>query len=299
MAEVVAAMAEVVAATGVVQPRSPCRETKPSVPCAAMPRKQRRRAAAGDSALVSSAPPADRSRLMLEAMIQRRAERCGATRCAKCWFPTNSSGSSYCVCAKMPPLTFSAPCRFLIYMHPRDWYNAGDDAKLLLCAAPERTEIFIFGRPGDDDRLREALDASEASVLLFPDDAAITVEEFKLQCWHGGGEAGAASAVPAAAPALSVVLIDGTWNNVRRMQKHFSKHVGPRTPHVRLQPEAFSVYARTQTRKDGVSSVEALALLVRELGESEATCAELVRYIEVNNEALRLQPQIRDEDQDD
>ena len=41
----------------------------------------------------------------------------------------------------------SRRARFLVYMHPRDWYNAGDDAKIFLNAAPEATQLFVQGRP--------------------------------------------------------------------------------------------------------------------------------------------------------
>merc|ERR1712187_40612 len=88
--------------------------------------------------------------------------------------------------------------------------------------------------------------------------------------------------------APAIVVVDGTWNNVKQMVRHFSREIGPDTAHVRLEPTELSVYARTQTRSDGISSVEAVALLLRSLGESDEVCAELVRYITVNNEALKL-----------
>jgi len=260
-----------------------------------MPRKQQRIAAAGDATLVAGVPTQDRMRLLCEAMIQRKAARCEGTRCPKCWFPVNSSGTNYCVCSQMPALQFRTGAGFLVYMHPRDWYNAGDDAKIFLNAAPASTELFIFGRPGDDERLRAALaEAGPAALLLFPDERALTVAAYLERCRGDvpgelrSGSAGSSTFAPA------IVVMDGTWNNVKQMVKHFSRNIGPEVPHVRLEPTELSVYARTQTRSDGISSVEAVALLLRLLGEGEGTCAELVRYITVNNEALRLQKPIGD-----
>jgi len=228
----------------------------------------------------------------MEAMIHRKEARCKGTRCPRCWFPLDNGGTSYCICAQLRPITFGTRVRFLVYMHPRDWYNAGDDAKILLSAAPGLTELYIYGRAGDDERLSSALGAAEASVLLFPDDGAMTVEDFRR------GRGLIATPEPVAEPELSIVVIDGTWNNVKQMQKHFSRNVSPATPHVRLQPTTLSVYARTQTRKDGISSVEAVALLLRELGEDSLSdaCTTLVQYVQVNNEALRLRPLPRDMD---
>eukprot|EP00928_Gymnodinium_smaydae_P019983 TRINITY_DN17707_c0_g1_i1.p1 TRINITY_DN17707_c0_g1~~TRINITY_DN17707_c0_g1_i1.p1 ORF type:complete len:294 (+),score=50.93 TRINITY_DN17707_c0_g1_i1:57-884(+) len=267
--------------------------TLPSVPCAKMPKKQRRIAASGDSTLMDGVDPKDRYRILLEAMIKRKEERCVTTRCERCWFPVNSSGTNYCVCAKMPPLNFGTRSRFLIYMHPRDWYNAGDDAKILFSAAPGRTDLFVFGRDGDDQRLRDAIASSEAVALLFPDEDALLVPEFMAQLGTRKEESSGTCSAP---PAVSIVVIDGTWNNVRQVLKHFCREVGPQVPHVRLEPTALSVYARTQTRKDGVSSVEAIALLLLELGETRSVCDELVRYITVNNEALRLRPPSADDE---
>jgi len=152
--------------------------------------------------------------------------------------------------------------------------------------------------------LRQAIATADAAVLLFPDEAALTLDEFMQQrlCTatsaatdddqHVDGDCQTASRTPE----LSIIVIDGTWNNVKQVLKHFNTQVGPETPHVRLQPTSLSVYARTQTRKDGVSSVEAIALLLRELGESDEVCSSLIDYIEINNGALRLRPPERDGD---
>ncbi|CAE8605269.1 unnamed protein product, partial [Polarella glacialis] len=153
----------------------------------------------------------------------------------------------------MPQLTFTTRTKFLIYMHPRDWYNAGDDAKILLSAAPASSEIFVFGRPGDDERLKRSLEESSSALLLFPDASAVSVEEFLDQ------KQGDITADISAPGVTAIVVIDGTWNNVKQMQKHFTKEVAPSVPHVKLMPTSLSVYARTQTRKDGISSVEAVS----------------------------------------
>lgn len=297
-----AACGEPSASEGTGAPGRPGRgggPTLPSVPCAAMPRKQRRLAAAGDRKLLEGVMPQERTRVLCEAMIRRKLERCAGTRCSKCWFPLNSSGTSYCICAQLPPLRFRTGARFLLYMHPRDWYNAGDDAKIFLNAASSETELFLFGRPGDDQRLRAALAAAgPAALVLFPDEAALSAAVF-LERWRTAAASGAAAGdgpcgtLPSAP---SIVVVDGTWNNVKQMMKHLRREISPETPHVRLQPTELSVYARTQTRADGISSVEAVALLLRLFGEEPETCDELVRYITVNNEALRLhRPCVDDE----
>lgn len=258
--------------------------TLKSIAPSAMPGKQARIKSTSDISIMEGVDRKDRARVLAEEMIRRREERCKKTRCSRCWFPVDcDGGTSYCICAKMPALSLKTRTRFMVYMHPRDWYNAGDDAKILLSATPDAAEIFVYGRPGDDEKLKRSLASCSSALLLFPDASAISVDEFLQQRGLSDTEA-------KEEPETGIVVIDGTWNNVKQMQKHFSKEVAPHVPHVKLEPKSLSVYARTQTRKDGISSVEAVALLLRELGEAPEVCDELVRYITVNNEALRLKP---------
>eukprot|EP00933_Yihiella_yeosuensis_P084226 TRINITY_DN98648_c0_g1_i1.p1 TRINITY_DN98648_c0_g1~~TRINITY_DN98648_c0_g1_i1.p1 ORF type:complete len:282 (-),score=65.14 TRINITY_DN98648_c0_g1_i1:448-1293(-) len=268
--------------------------TLPSKAPDAMPRKQARILSTGDAKLVEGLEPTERQRVLTEAMIRRKEERCCKTRCPKCWFPLDSSGTSYCVCARMPALGFTRRTKFLIYIHPRDYYNAGDDAKIFLCAAPDDSQIFVFGRPGDDERLRSTLEEATAPLLLFPDSSAISVTEFLSDYRKRSSKD--ESLPDDHTPEVTAVVIDGTWNNVKQMQKHFSRTVAPHVPHIKLEPTSLSVYARTQTRKDGISSVEAMALLLRELGEDPKVCDTLVDYLVVNNEALKLKPATQDDD---
>lgn len=233
-----------------------------------------------DAELLAALPARARGPVHLEAIVRRKEERFGGTRCPKCWFPVNQTGTNFCICPQMPPLQLSRRCRFLIYMHHRELYNCGDDAKILLCAAPRQTELFVFGRPGDAVRLREAIIASRAAVLLFPDEAGLEAEAF-AQSYLEQGPAGDSEMSE-----LAIVLLDGTWNSVKQLRRHFHREVAPGTPCVRLQPETPSVYARAQTRPDGVSSVEALALLLAALGEAPHVCTALTEYVQRNNAAL-------------
>ena len=63
----------------------------------------------------------------------REASMRARGRCTRCWFNAQTD----CACDQLPPLTFTRGVRFLVYTHPQDYYNAGDDGKLLRCAAPD------------------------------------------------------------------------------------------------------------------------------------------------------------------
>ena len=220
---------------------------------------------------------------VLSAARVRRKEAQMEGRCLACWLPKRN-----CVCSSMPPLPFGKNVEFLIYMHNLELYNAGDDAKILLNAAPERTSLFVFGREGDDERLRQALLGSGGegpcvynTLLLFPDETAISAAEAKTThlCF----------ADDAKGPPLRIMVLDGTWKQVKTMLKHLSKVVlRPPTqgidmarllPHVKLSPETLSVYARKQSQMDRICTIEALALFLQECGEAEAGCEGLIHYL--------------------
>jgi DTW domain-containing protein YfiP len=184
----------------------------------------------------------------------------------------------------MPPLPFVKNVEFIIYMHNLELYNAGDDAKILLSAAPDRTSLFVFGREGDDERLRKLLLGDNGTgphntLLLFPDDTAISAAAAKAThlCY----------AEDPAGPPLRIMLLDGTWKQVKTMLKHLAKIALSPETHVKLSPETLSVYARKQSQLDRICTIEALALFLQECGEGAAACDGLIGYLHINNAALR------------
>ena len=103
------------------------------------------------------------------------------------------------------------------------WWNAGDDGKLLRCAHPLGSEILVYGREADDATLRAEV-AEGNAVLLYPGDGALEVSQLAAlgigapPCRAGGtGEGGGGA--EAAAPLLRVVVLDSTWNRVKAMRK--------------------------------------------------------------------------------
>merc|ERR1712166_442628 len=106
----------------------------------------------------------------------REASMRAKGRCTRCWFNAQTD----CACDQLPPRTFTRRVRFLVYTHPQDYYNAGDDGKLLRCAAPDMSEILVYGRASDDVKLREEV-ACGNTVLLFPCEGALEVTDLAAQ----------------------------------------------------------------------------------------------------------------------
>ena len=259
-------------------------------------------------------------------------------RCRRCWHDTITR----CICSYIPSLSedgVELPIKVIVLMHYKEYFSAGNDAKLMLAMLPgeQRSQLCVFGRKGDWGKFQSecALDPDH-TLLLWPAENALTVDGFVSKLpedspWRQRSErteqatatvAAAATAdqgksssetsvdgVGSAAkqlPTLRVVVLDGVYSQARIMfktiKRRFAADGVPVPPHVALHPKTLSVYHRAQknyaqssavtVRNSSdpdalhICSVEAFALLMKELGEPEMTTQALVRAVEINNLAL-------------
>mmetsp|Transcript_611 Transcript_611/g.1398 ORF Transcript_611/g.1398 Transcript_611/m.1398 type:complete len:182 (-) Transcript_611:99-644(-) len=167
-------------------------------------------------------------------------------------------------------------------MHHKEYLKAGDDAKLLLAMLPaERTELYVFGGGG---HLQAELRVDPAhTLILWPGIDALTFEVFverlpRTSPWRTSRSStdAAAAADPAA----------GAADAARRPE------LPVLSPRPALHPKTLSLYHRAQKSYAAksalgvlqgsdanalrISTVEAVALLLEELGEPPRTTAAIV-----------------------
>ena len=122
---------------------------------------------------------AEEEALRVQKIVERKAELMASKgRCAACW---HSKDNGHCICERLGSVSFDLDVRFALYTHWKEYYCAGDDAKLLAATAPDVAKVYVHGRRGDDDELAAVLRdpcAERRCLLLFPDDGAATVDEF-------------------------------------------------------------------------------------------------------------------------
>ena len=60
--------------------------------------------------------------------------------------------------------------KFLLLMHHKEFWNAGNSAKVLLALLPEKQiQLFVYGRVGDFDQLvKEITMDPEHTMVLWP-----------------------------------------------------------------------------------------------------------------------------------
>lgn len=238
-----------------------------------------RRAARADAPRSSPTEEAERLARLVD---EKEAAMAARGRCAACWH-TREGG--HCICARLraAALLFDLDVRFAVYVHFKEYYSAGNSGKMLAAAAPANAEVFVHGRRGDDARLAAALErpiAEKRAALLFPDGGADAVDAF-----FGEGEGRAAiPRVSEGRAAFWIVVVDAVWPLARKLARHLDRVV--RLPHVRLETDLVSVFARTQSENGRVCTIEAIALFLRECGESADLFAKLVGFVQTNNRAL-------------
>jgi len=205
---------------------------------------------------------------------------CMSHRCPDCWHERVR-----CICHEIvSPIAFRDNLNFIVYMDYKEVYNAGDDAKIMQCYCSRQSKRFIY--PIEDDLLIDfvrKLAQPSTVIVLFPSKDAITVKNF-LDIKPGSEYLG--KRVYDEQNVLNIIVIDGVWRHARRMAQRL-RELFPNVTFVKLSPEQLSVYARTQTQPDRISSIEALALFLNQIGEDPNSCNRLISCVEMNNRALR------------
>ena len=252
-------------------------------------------------------------------------------RCRRCWHDKLSR----CICPFIPSITLTLlPVKVLVLMHNKEYFSAGDDAKLLLAMLPpSQSELYIFGKEGDWERLVAELSIDPThTLLLWPGDSATTLDRYLSSLppsspWSPSFSSSSSSSPPSplppssavpsvSLPTLRVVVLDGVYNHASSMFRALTDptRLPPSVipPAVALHPKTLSVYhratkgygsssAKTVVTKDldpealRICTVEAYALLLTEVGESSSVVDALVGAVLTNNQALQGDVNVRPE----
>jgi DTW domain-containing protein YfiP len=206
------------------------------------------------------------------------------TRCFDCWKTPLT-----CICPAIDCLRSGAngclwrqsfhkhPIRILIYMSREEWRCGGNSGKAIHLLFPNETELFVHGVRSDALRLRAAVRMGNVgrTVILFPGPDAQTIPQWvnavKDISGHGtlsqhiDSELSTAETVP-----ITIILVDGTWRQARRMAKHLTRNIVRDVLEVSLSSsETISIFHRRQSEEGRICTAEALSMAVNELFSSD------------------------------
>ena len=202
-------------------------------------------------------------------------------KCIGCWHDL----TQHCICSRLLPLDLSLETMMMIHSHPsssdnggldhpfmripirikiivlmhsKEYMSAGNSAKLLIQLLPKQTELFLFGKKGEIDRLFEEIKVNKHNtMILWPGKNALSVADFlaasSVVASHktrfGTHRAAEQPRLPPPPPVLvRAIVLDGTYTQARNMLASLRKRFGvnnlPVT--VQLRPTTVSVFHRAQ-----------------------------------------------------
>ena len=206
----------------------------------------------------------ERHALQVQNMVLKMVRKC--ERMDACLLCTLNP----CICSQLPPLALSH--RVWMLTHCKEVLRTTATGKLLLLAHP-RAELLVSGLPAHEAKLAEVVRRPSA-VVLFPADDAISPRRLLDRvAREGAAKAAGGGGAPSRGRdlELDIILLDGTWNQARQMNRTIPSDV----PRVALpsthQRSLFGVRVRKQgAEREALgrsSTVEAFAQLALSLGE--------------------------------
>ena len=208
------------------------------------------RARGGSSKIACAFLPARRVRISspvpLEVLkAERKLERWRAEgRCSRCWLR-----HAQCVCSRLAPLAGVATNRVdvALSVHYKEWGCTKSTAKLL--------PLVLEGCRATVYPIEPLLPPRRGpTLLLFPGEGSQPASS--LREWAAAQQ-----------ERVTLVVVDGTWSQARTMARQLA---GVTRVHVSEGAGESLVLHRKQPRLGHVSTLEATALALRELGEVHA-----------------------------
>lgn len=176
-------------------------------------------------------------------------------KCPDCWLLRR-----FCCCSGFQPVALRPQVALLMHHVELSQRRSSNTAKLLLSFG---AELFAWGLPEHDQRLRELLLADEAegvcTAVLFPSEGSVPAEDLAL------------------APPSRVLVLDGGW----RETGHMNASLPASLVRCRVTTARRSDYGGTRKYGNGndgegrVQTAAAFITLLQELGEDPAHVAEL------------------------
>jgi DTW domain-containing protein YfiP len=252
-------------------------------------RKERKAAKLAE--LEADVPPEERDNLLTLEKVRRMRALMGTEigqRCSVCWLL-----HPQCICAPPTPSEILANFRHrtIVWLHCKEFGRLSNTGGLISVAFPSpQTHVLVSGMQEDEKAFLAELERDpEATFVLFPSEDSITAQEFMTlveqapEHDQARAEKAEEAAAPASAPGervYTIILVDGTWQQARRLAAKIPPHI----KRVRLMPrEAIDpVYKspmRSQATPDRVCSLSAYVLLLQELQTPPHVCDYLFHLL--------------------
>lgn len=176
----------------------------------------------GSNTSVKELPPEEREVLRVAHHLKDRLQTLRNNDvCSRCWVER-----PYCFCKSIPPVEASSSSssslnRLFLLMHHREIGMAVDTAKLILSSYPTTCRLVVAGIGAEyQDSMAELETALRERrtkcLVLFPDEKTSRTYEELLK------EEEEADCCSEEEGGWDLIVIDGTWQQARRIQKRYT-----------------------------------------------------------------------------
>eukprot|EP01120_Amphizonella_sp_Union-15-10_P003454 TRINITY_DN13875_c0_g1_i1.p1 TRINITY_DN13875_c0_g1~~TRINITY_DN13875_c0_g1_i1.p1 ORF type:complete len:321 (+),score=53.29 TRINITY_DN13875_c0_g1_i1:42-1004(+) len=197
--------------------------------------------------------------------------------CGNCWLK-----KQICICNGIQK--FSTKNRLLLFLHYKEYMRSSNTGVLTVLGNPESSTLYLSGKLEDEKALKDQIEKHpHDTFILFPEPKAITLSEF-LELRKTRYEQSNLTVSPDVP--LNAIVLDGTWRQVKSLRKRLPDGI----PFVKLSNSQLSINTlRTQSTLGRISTAEAIAELLKELGEDPNEIQKLERLLELRIHAVNYQ----------
>ncbi|KUI96817.1 tRNA-uridine aminocarboxypropyltransferase [Vibrio sp. MEBiC08052] len=178
-----------------------------------------------------------------------------------------------CICQAIPRCDSTIKLSLLV--HERELNRETNTGRWLVHALPQ-CQSYLWQRKQPDVRFQQQLDDPRFfPVLLFPSPDAVTADELCVQTddehyhpHHNYQYQHHDHQVKEHQPTLHFILLDGTWQEARKMERKSAWLAG--LPRVQITPNMTSSYRlRRNQQPDSLCTLEVVATLLDQRGETK------------------------------
>lgn len=196
-------------------------------------------------------------------------------RCSRCFM-----SSTLCICAKVKQFfqefDHSAnKINPLVYMHYKEWGRASNTGKILPIGLPEISDLFIFGRKEDEDRLRFRIE-TEPTLIVYPSANARPIIDFKDWFDQQSGS-------------INLIVLDTTWGSSKTLDRSLPADISRVNVDFLVSAPSQFLNRKQSTTNTKISTLEAMAFAMQALGESERNIAPMLESLRYSVDAVLRQ----------
>lgn len=207
-----------------------------------------------------------------EVISKKKSDLLNNRKCYHCFM-----SSSLCICEEIKEMYASEDkikSKILLYTHFKEWGRATNTGKLLNIGLPKSTSLYMYGVKNDENELFNELDRIP-SIIVYPSPTAESISSYRD--WFLNNRE------------INICVIDSTWPLSHSMEKLLPIHI-PRVKIDELVSQPSQFLSRKQSEnKSKVSTIEALTIGLKSLGESETALNPFNQSLQFSVDAILTQ----------